>query len=406
MPNQLIDLTKLLPSNQIGKPSEDIVKASQEVLQDFLNENGETLKSSIRLESMTSDNARNYVERFGYNFFAGDGYTATTSYFKKEAQTIVGRLKSKTSIRCYEKIFYIYNLTGYVYPLLVNGDGQLEPWIEWNEFPATTEEESNILDQGYEDDGVNPFSPADPARSLDEDMDDLGIPILGADQRYVDDPASAYGALVKQILVSYEPLIKVSTGEPIVEKYNEVMYVDTAKSFYHNVLQFKRLVEVPHFEFRLKIKVGDSGSTKITNYIQEDGSPFSPDPVIQISRLFSGRSISNSLKVQFGTGAHSNSAVSAESIIGCQSPIDLTTYGITNDGAPNYRSDLINFNKINIDANQLSFRNFILPNLKWFEFTELCIFDNLNNIVLYSRFPKVVFFQEMLSSVYVQIDKI
>jgi hypothetical protein len=399
----MVDLRKLLPSNQRGTASEDIVKATQEVLQDFLTENENRLRGSANLAYMSESEAINYIERFGYNLFPGDGYSSTPEYYLKEVENLVKRLKTKTANPTYQYIMSIYNLKGYTYPLLVDSDDLLEPWLDWLTFAYLDETEAFHLDEGYLDDGTNPVFPIDPARALDEDVDDFGVAIpTVTGPLNLDDPSAVYGTLVRHILVSYEPIAKVSNGMQVLELSDQVMRSETAKSFYENVIQFKRLVEVAHFEYRLKIKVTTAGTTLLSDYITETGDLWT-NP--QIARLFTGRDLINVAKVQFGSGAQTQTNITAESITGCAIPIDTAPYGVPTDGSPNFRSDKLDYNKVEQSSIQCAFRNYIGAAMKWFNFTEICLFDSSNNVICYATFPQVVFHPSMFSSIYVEVNK-
>jgi hypothetical protein len=179
------------------------------------------------------------------------------------------------------------------------------------------------------------------------------------------------------------------------------MRSETAKSFYENVIQFKRLVEVAHFEYRLKVKVTTAGTTLLSDYITETGDLWT-NP--QIARLFTGRDLINVAKVQFGSGAQTQTNITAESITGCAIPIDTAPYGVPTDGGPNFRSDKLDYNKVEQSSIQCAFRNYIGAAMRWFNFTEICLFDSSNNVICYATFPQVVFHPSMFSSIYVEVN--
>jgi hypothetical protein len=405
----MIDFRKLLPSNQKGKPSEDIVRGVQGVLQDLVDERASLLKNSIRLPGMVVENAVNYAERMGYNFNTGDGYTSELSYFRKEVGTLVNRLQAKCADIAYEKIIYTYKLEGNVYPLLIydaiNTTIFMEPWIDWLNFTGVVNEDAELIDRGYNDDGSNPSFPIDPADILDRDQDDFGNLLIGTSVDYLDTPFPYYGISTRHLLVSYEPLMRKSDGKRVAEGYNYVMSNDTAKSFYSNVGQFKRLIEIAHFEFRLKMTVTTAGSNYVIDYIDESGNAHSP-AVQMTSRLFTGRDMATIEKIQFGSGRHTDADITAETITGCQTPIDTTSTGVVNDGSPNFRTTLLDYNLSTLSTDLVQLRNYITVAMKWFNFTEICFLDSSNNVVVYSKFPEIKFYPEMYSSVYLEVVKV
>jgi hypothetical protein len=405
----MIDFRKLLPSNQKGKPSEDIIKGVQGVLQDLVDDRASLLKNSIRLPGMVIENAVNYSERMGYKFNTGDGYTSELSYFKKEVGTLVNRLQAKCADIAYEKIIYIYNLEGSVYPLLIfdaiNTTIFMEPWINWLDFTGVINDDAQLLDNGYNDDGSNPVFPTDPSRMLDNDQDNFGNLLVGSLVDYLDNPFPYYGISTRHLLVSYEPLTRRSDGKRVAEGYNYVMSNDSAKSLYSNVNQFSRLIEVPHFEFRLKMVVGNPGTNHTIDYITEAGNAHSP-AVQMFTRLFSGRDMATIEKIQFGSGQHTDADITAETITGCLTPIDTTSTGVLNDGSPNFRTTVTDYNLGALSTDLVQMRNYITVAMKWFNFTEICFFDNSNNVIVYSKFPQVRFYSEMYSSVYLEVAKV
>lgn len=347
----MIKLSKLLPSNILDTRWVDVIDVYQDLLYNSLiPEKIQHFQTKNIFELMTADELKEWIAVLGYPLISSEGYTSSIEFLRRQLQTIVHRIKCKTTWKVYQYLFYIYFMRGFTYPLLnLYGDGYLTVWVNWAETPLI-EDMLIYLDTG---------------RSLDESI----IP----KENWTLDAEGIINTVTRHFLFGYEFMY--------VENANEFLSYNTLRSFYNDVMQSKRAIEFPHFEPRITVTAVDKNVEYIIDLKTYEGTVVTN----QKSARFQD-DLSTVTKIQFGNGRRTNTL---DGVNGCESPI--VTLVFADD------CDLLLQTATMIDVRKL-----LTPDGKLFDYSEVALFDDSDTCYMYSSFPTIAFFESMLASTYIK----
>lgn len=220
------DYTKLLPSNLRNTLKwKQFIQAVQAVFSDLKEQKIDRLVNQWIPEVATEEDLKNLIARFGWQLLQYNGWSSTSEYLKRQAQTLIERIKYKNCERAYLAEAFNYNLYAHVYPLVsIVANNTLSPFITFNE-SSESEDIIYTLDDSVTD------------RYLDET--DFFTSVITLDQQsYID-------KITRNILYSYT--------FNFVENANEFMGSNTLKTLVNDVAQIKRITEKIYYEPTLKV---------------------------------------------------------------------------------------------------------------------------------------------------------
>lgn len=229
-----LNLSKLLPSNLRNIPRyKDIIDVYQSVLYNDIKPEIERFITRTDITRVTDADAKLLIADFGHKLSEGTGYTSTSRYFRKELRSIVNRIKIKGTEKSYLYILSVFDLIGDVYPTIYNPVlDNLSPWLDWST-STETDGDSIQLDTDY---------------TLDQTV---------GSNVWTLDSGDFISLTTRHFIFTYQP--------NFIENVDEFMSVETAAALYNDVVQNKRQIEIPHFEFTLTAtSVGVNNETIVT----------------------------------------------------------------------------------------------------------------------------------------------
>lgn len=377
----MVNFREFLPKYMLKSPWASFIDVYQSISEDIRDMVTDRMKYRYNIEQINEDELRDLIFRFGYDLPSFNGYTSTTPYLKRQAQSTIPEIKNKTTNLSYQYIYYVYNLIGFVYPLRFI-DGKLYPNKDPN---GTTTGPSNILEFDQEDPFIlfyvgliaYPNNPPIPS----------GLPPLFFDS--FDDPNPAARAIffdgndqlqfTNHFILSYQ--------FRFIESTEIFASSNTMKSLYENVSQNKRIIECPHYQPRIIFNLDSGGGITTTTYTTEDGLQSSLMETILCNGF---TDVSTVAKIQYGTGGFVNPP---NTITGVQSiaitQVLSTDYLITNQTTTNLECEL------------LSEEYYIQDFGGSYQFSEIALLNSLDVCVAYARFPSVIFDPRMWNTVYI-----
>lgn len=296
----------LAPSNQETLAA-DLVRAFQRELEDRRADALSVFQPpELGFYGMLDSDLVLYMKDRHWRLTYGNGYTGTTVYLRKQAETLVERYQHKYSPDAYLLEYYVLNLIGTVYPLLTKGD-RLIPWLTWASFTGTESTRlrldtglfldaaaPDILRYGYKRLDTGEFVLDDPG--IVPQLDEL-VPVLGTKvaEAWSLDAGNIAGSMTRHFLLSYE--------HQFAESETVLASDDTARALYDDVFQLKRSVEVPHFEETLLI-AGEADTEVETSLPSEERETDTTTPLFLCPQrvIYLGSDLQYVWAIQFGYG--------------------------------------------------------------------------------------------------------
>jgi hypothetical protein len=361
---------KFLPAIMRNTRWGDLITVFQNIVDDLKTEKINLLKNKFNLDLMTQDELFDTASEFGFDLLSLDGYTSSEYFLRREVSTIVPRIKSKNTRTGYKYIFYNFNLTGDVYPILLSKN----VWYPLNDAWLP-------LDQYWDDTTiiyVQDFT-------IDPDIPDTLDSSTGLWISTLDQTQLNY-VILRVLLISYKP--------KYIETTSEFISVNTQKVFYNDVLQMKRITEIPYFEHRLEIETNCSGVISTRTYTDYANTISADMKSIMIGNCSSGLLPVNFARI--GNSAHTtlnSSITSVASLVG-----DLRTGSSGTLGMLQYIED----NKIN----QFYARKELTNKNTFPTFSEISLHNANSGCLYYSSFPKVHWDSKQFANVLFKINLI
>lgn len=353
--DSVIDFRQWLPKAMRETRWADIVEVFQQVAIGEIKATAlDTTRARLFFESMTDEDLRNIAYKFGFDLTQGNGYTATSAYLRKEVRTILVRIQNKTTRMAYPYLFYIFNLTGDVYPLRRYTTTELRPKLDWiSSVPIGPE---LTLDDGH---------------TLDED------PLWTLDNN------SAFGTFTRHFLVQFR--------SQFVESASAFFSVDTMTALLQDVEQCKKATEFPHFEFVLVLTASSIVQTVDTKVYRDEAGTLTTNH----ETVLVGGDLSQVRYLRFGNGAASG----LNAMVPADNPVNgslVSQQDITDDLEWVIEAQ---------SATELTVRSLIKRDSKFLAnqtYSEIAFHDASNNLIMYTKFPSVNWDPRQLTSVQIQ----
>lgn len=393
----MIQYRDLIPPSINNEDYSDLFDVFQDFVDNELDIPGKFAQGKLIDQSDTD--LQNWIYFTGKDLTIGDGYTSTRLYFQREFQSARPLVIKKHTRPGYDYLFYIFQVWAEVFPLAITSENFLEPFLTEFIYEQTFTELG--LDEGFDAEGnaidgttdltldqkeITPTPVPDTLDSLGDVLDNNEfLDVIGFIQEEVLKPEwtldnnDTLGSLTKHLLILYR--------NRWVENSTEFMSLDTARAFYNDVLQHKRINEIPHFMPDTHITSGAVGSPTVENITSEDGTITS---TIESVHIF--RSMLYAYTVEFGNGAVEDLSTLTNMSVPITTP--LFTLPLQDQIAA----------KVTVQTEtEIRFRTKIFSNSKFIEsanpVTEMAIKDNIGRLIYYAKFPAIVFYNEMNSGV-------
>ena len=363
-----IVFNKFLPAVMRNTRWGELITVFQDIINDLRTDHINTLKEKFDVNLMTEDELKDTAIKFGFNLLSLDGYTSSMYFLRREISTICPRIPAKTTRVGYKYIFYNFNLTGEVFPILLSKN----KWYPLNDAWLP-------LDEYWEDTTILHTQDF----TLDPDIPDTldsstGTWITTLDQTQLD-----YNIL-RVLLISYKP--------KYIENISEFISENTHKVFYNDINQMKRVTEVPYFEHRVEIETNTSGVVTTKTYYNYDQTISTNMQSIMITPSSSGLIPFN--HIQIGNSVHpiiSSSISGVLSLVGTLKTESSGTLGMLQYIEPNI-------------SNQIYVRKELTNRNTFPEFTEISLHNANSGCLYYATFPKVKWDSKQYSNVLFKIN--
>lgn len=342
----LLNLLKLLPTNIRNiKYYSDLITVFQSLLYNDVKGKISEIENRDDPLAISVDVLPSMFYEYGFDLTQGSEFTNSELYLRRQYQTLFKKIPIKGTWRSYQYIFYVYGLTGTVYPLIQNINLYLDPWYSWIYVPESIASNKQL---------------------------DTGDTL---DNGWFLDAGAIFTGVTRHFLLSYEP--------NFVEDTTQYMSTETCRALYNDVVQNKRRIEMPHFEFKVSINANIDYSVRTEQIQKFDlSNEYGYKKSIYISS-----DLTQVDQIQFGSGQYS---VIDNTITGVQQLVNQYSYSA--------------FTEIGKTATGLTCNSVIYDNTKWDDFREIALLDSLGNCIFYAEMPWVRFFTNSLSSVYLTIS--
>jgi len=383
-----VSYKKLLPKVMQTTRWGDLIDVVQSIWVDIKTEKIDKIIDQYDFNKMDETDVINLCQELGYPIKYFTGYTSELYYFKRQAETISLRIKSRNSRSSYWYTNYVYNLYGDVFPLISDSAFKMLPILDW--WTLTSEAIINI-------DTLDPESPnilyylatlsdnnslADFGTFADTYIEISANPRnTGIVAQYLDDSLlpnlDGTTSSTRHLLLSYSFLT--------IENTSEFLSLETLQALYNDNRINKKQVEILYYEPKLKIniKMDQSVVTDTFKNYNETLTATQKNIYITGTRY-------TAYRVRFGNSAHS---VIDTSITDVASYIAGSELLITIDCSMAVDTTL-----------QFEFRRIITEKCKLWNFSELSVINNTGDCMLYSCFPMINFYKEMNANICVQVN--
>jgi len=384
-----IDYKKFLPSALRSNRWGQFIEVFQSIVEDIRQEKIDIIKLQYEIENMTTEDIVNLVTMFGYQIKTRGGYTETYDYVYKQLVTLIPRIINRATINGYNSLFFIYNLTGTVYPTYIDESSYLIPIENWWEF----NEVQNIhdtLDIGTEfvlfkipyrldsdlelDDGMNldtyhkVYNPSEEVLLPNTTLDAIEFPNL--------DMTEFLEKMTRHLIIHYE--------FQKIENEDEFLSENTLLNLYEDVFDQKRFTEIAYFEPKLVIETNSGGAISNKIFYNYDNTIST-----NMQSILIGTDLSNVATIKFGIGKHA------------------TLSGAITDLAYTIDEYLVSDFDFETQTNtKLIGRRKLTEKDRCKSFTEFGLFDSVGDCVYYAKFPAVLYLSQMYSNIYLDITLI
>lgn len=369
-------LKNLLAKNLVNTKWGSFSEALDEYLQSFkINKIG-LLKNKYIPEQSDKVNLRDLIQRKGYNLVEVDGYASTLEYFKRRGQTISTEIAWLLSNKCYKYVLKSFWLKGRVYPLLLDKEVSYyyPQLVITNVNTQTSSTEIQTLDQ--ESDIIYYFLDGEPVPNppIKTNLAEL---FLDTDEFLtLDYDENKYGT--NHFLINY--------GFNLIEEKDVFISVNTSKALFETVNQIHRIKEVPHYRVDLPIFINSNKSIFKKQYISYDADATKTS---YVESIYIQSNFELARYIQIGQSSY---PVLNESITRVSVPIGLFAisgvFNIVNQSVSGLEVEY------NIEENGRLNMN----GDAFYNYSEVMVLDYEYKPIVYAKFPKVNFYDQMYSS--------
>jgi hypothetical protein len=380
----MISFKKFLPQVMQDTRWGELAEVWQAIYSDLNTNKAKIIFDQYDYDEISDDNLKDLAILFGFNLKSYTGYTSESYYLKKQLETLIQRIKYKSTPTCYQYQGVPYNLVSNGYSVVY--DDAIAKYIADESLIGTSYYGTTYLDRddkGYQyylstvncDSGLvldnSPLYYADTMQLVSTDSTStLDLSYLDTIYFSILDGSELLYNLTRNIVFNYE--------HKFVENANEFMSINTLKALHNDINQFKRITDRCYFEPYLKIEVNSDKSDTQKIWKDYEGSGLATQHSILIDGSFSNWST-----IRLGTGSHT--------------VIDTS---ITDVDEYLFSIDYIdNTNKIIESSTNYNFRTLITEMQYFSGFTELAIWDTSSGCVLYSTFPTIQWEDTMYSNI-------
>jgi hypothetical protein len=365
-----------------------LVDQWQNIIDDIKTAYTYKLRDKYNKDVMDDTEFKDLMYRYGYDLPYFDGYTSSGTFFRKQALVISKQIKAKTTPTAYQYAYYVYGMIGYVLVQRYIGIDfipQYDPsaGIDVSQTIIHFDQELPVID--FESGGVYyPNNPPIPTGLPQLTFDSVGDPDPNAQFLFFD--GNAQLAYCNHFCLSYSWKFVESTA-PVV-----FATIETTRSFYESSQQFKRKIEVIHYQPRIEVNLNLSGTVNTTTVMTEDQTSSATIETIYINPAIP---LTDVVYVRFGIDGFSppTAALTDVATFTVSNTISTDFY-IRNSTATNLEIELLmeEYTKYDFDGNN--------------SFSEVILWDAINNPVAYIRFPRIYFYEKMLNSVYFNLTAV
>ncbi len=384
-----VDLTQLIPSNLKKEQWIQFFQAFQSILSEIKVEKIDIIKTQYIIEQMTQDQIINLANQFGHFIYSLEGYTSEIDYLKKEVLTIIPRILNRNTRKGYKYLGHIFNLVPEIYPLLYIDDSYLTPYTSWWD----SNENLDVVDI-LDKEGDNllfmiPKKADDPSIQIDAGQSSEQFIYIydkpkneGWDLVHLDsgdifpnlDMEAQLNSITRHMLLQFK--------YRFVESKTQYMSKNTAKVFYLDASKIKRKTEILYFEPYLTINTKEDKT--VTN--QEIEKYDKSDVTYLKSQLYKDN-LNGIVTVRIGDGSQNFSSPVGD--------VGNLLYNLDVSGSLDVEEE---------SAITFKFRPKITQKQKLKDMTEIALWNSSNECILYSKFPEVVYEDEMYNSIFFDIN--
>lgn len=391
-----IDYKKLIPHNLRETRWGEFIEAVQSVLTTIKTNKIDIIENQFNIDEMTLAQINNMRDFLGYQFLNfGTGYTSSSRYLERQLLTIANRVIKRTTHDAFRYNFYIYDLIAEVYPMTYESSTEtfslITDWWTWDESIY------NIVDRLDLGDTTRTLFTDSFGNPVYADPQDLGMGAQTLDSSSFPnlDMKTIHDRLSRHIIVPY--------SFNFVEDNDYFLTEETTTAFYTDLNYAKRATELLYMEPICTINCSgvpgsSSGVTTSEQYFSYDNSSSGIVESIYFGSSVSGvTGISGIAEIQFGTGGYTPITLSQSS--GVETPITLS--GVTNGTIAIGSFEHVTANSsINFNV-----RKSVTQKYKFTNYSEIALLDSNSGVVLYAKFPDIVYLTDVTKCYHgVQLD--
>lgn len=388
----MISFKRLLPKTMQNTKWGSLAEVWQSIWSDTKTDKAKLIFDQYDYESISDDDLKDLAIMFGFNLKSYTGYTSSSYYLKKQLETLVQRIKYKTTPICYQYQGIPYTLISNGYSVIYDDTTQLysvDEALIGSAYLGTTRLDREDPGNQYYVSIVNCDSDlttdSNPTYYSDTMQIVLIPPAEVLDEAYLDvyyfptlDGSTYLYSLTRNFVFDYI--------HKFVESETEFLSINSLKALHNDINQFKRITDRCYFEPYLFFEFEGSG---IPTYKQ--WTDYSGGSVVNQTNISYTDQFADFTQIRFGNGAHTSFS------------------GITDVNSFIFGIDYNNLtNKIIESDEHYNFRTLIseggsysgiVTGQHFSGFTEIAIWDSASGCILYSTFPKVQWEDTMFTNI-------
>lgn len=396
----MISFKRLLPKTMQDTRWGSLTEVWQSIWNDIKIDKIKLIVNQYDPSEISSDDLKDLAVMFGYNLTSLEGYTETEFYLKKQLETLVNRIKSKSTPLYYQYQGIPYNLLSNGYTVVYDNitgkyivDETLLGISHYGTIILDREDPGNqyyinvvTADMGLLADST-PLYYSDTAEIVIFPTGDILDPTTldAFDFPFLDGGMYLYN-LSRNFVYDYK--------HNFVENESEFLSLNTLTALHNDINQFKKITDRCYFEPNLFFDF--EGRGVVTDVVWTD---FSGGSSVTQKNILMRDSFENWSQIRIGNGSHS---IIDESIQDVSSFVQRFTRSgdvvilTDNSGEVICRTLISEGNIYYPDSYSGSTR---IDGQYFSGFTEISVWDNASGCILYSTFPKIQWEPTMYSNI-------